>query len=210
MPGKDGDAFTGQDFALDIAGWQVRLPIMRIKPDFAISLMMVIDMGVRFGAHIGEQLAQKLRHLQPEIVVGPATLGIPVAIELSRALGLDQYVVLQKSPKIHLSDALEQKITSITSSGSQRLLLDRRAIPLLRGKRVVLVDDVVASGSSMAGALKLLRQAGVEVAGIGVILTEAHKWETTLGPDAALVHSLAHIPQFAPKDGVWVPIEETK
>ena len=202
--------FTGQDFPVDVAGLAVRLPIMRIKPDFAISLMMVIDMGVRFGAHIGEKLGQKLAHLKPDIVVGPAALGIPVAIELSRALGLDRYVILQKSPKIHLGDALEQKITSITSAGSQRLLLDRQAIPLLAGKRVLLVDDVIASGSSLKGGLELLRQAGAEIAGIAVILTEAHDWKSTLGPDAALVHGLAHIPQFSPIGGVWTPIPETE
>jgi adenine phosphoribosyltransferase len=115
-------------------------------------------------------------------------------------------VVLQKSPKLHLADALEQKITSITSAGAQRLLLDRRAIPLLSGKRVALVDDVIATGSSIAGALALLRQAGAGIVAIGAVLTEAHDWKTTLGPDAALVHGLAHIPQFTPAGGTWIPI----
>lgn len=201
--------FTGQEYEADVAGWPVRLPIVRIKPDFAISLMMVIDLGVRFGAHIGEKLAGLLAPLAPEAVVAPATLGIPIAIEVSRALGLDRYVVLQKSPKIHLGDALEQKITSITSAGSQRLLLDRRAVPELAGKRGVLVDDVVASGSSIAGALKLLRQAGVQPVGIGVVLTEAHEWEAALGEDAALLQALGHIPQFRPVNGEWRPIPGT-
>jgi adenine phosphoribosyltransferase len=201
--------FTGQDWPVNVAGMEVSLPIVRLKPDFAISLMMVIDMGVRFGAHIGAALAERLAPLQPDIVVGPATLGIPVAIEVTRALGLDRYVVLQKSPKIHLGDALTREIVSITSSGSQKLLLDRRAIPLLAGKRVALVDDVAATGSSLAGALALLRDAGADVVGIGVVLTEAHDWRATLGPDAALVHGLAHIPQFRPNKGRWEPIPET-
>jgi adenine phosphoribosyltransferase len=205
-----GDIFTGQSFELDVAGWSVSLPIVAIKPDFAISLMMVIDMGVRFSAHAGEQLAKYFAPLNPDIIVGPATLGIPVAIELSRALGLDHYVTLQKSPKLHLRDALEQEITSITSAGAQKLLLDRRAIPLLAGKRVILVDDVIASGSSLQGALALLRRAGANVIGIGVILTEAHDWETTLGADAPLVHGLAHIPQFTCKEGKWQAIESTR
>jgi adenine phosphoribosyltransferase len=165
-----------QSWTVTIAGEDVTLPIIPIKPDFAISLLMVIDAGVRFGERCGRALAKKLAHLQPEVIVGPATLGIPVAIELSRALGLDHYVILQKSPKIHLGDALEQKITAITSKGEQRLLLDRRALPLLQGKRVVLVDDVVASGGSLSGALALLRQAGADVVAIGTILTEAHDW----------------------------------
>jgi len=201
--------FTGQEWPVDVAGFAVRLPIVRIKPDFAIALMMMIDMGVAFGAHVGAELAARLAPLEPDIVVGPATLGIPVAIEVSRALGLDRYVILQKSPKIHLGDALAQDITSITSSGTQKLLLDRRAIPLLAGRRVVLVDDVAATGSSMAGALALLRAAGAHVVGIGVVLTEAHEWRETLGPDTELLQHLAHIPQFRPADELWEPIGET-
>ncbi|MDR6950721.1 adenine phosphoribosyltransferase [Ancylobacter sp. 3268] len=182
---------------------------MPIKLDFAISLMMVIDLGVKFGAYVGERLAEKLRPLGPDVVVGAATLGIPIAIEVSRALGLDQYVILQKSPKVHLQDALVQRISSITSKGEQRLLLDRRMIPLLAGRRVVVVDDVVASGSSLKGSLELVRSAGGEVVGIGVILTEAREWQQALGPDSALIRSLGHIPQFRAVGATWTPIPET-
>jgi adenine/guanine phosphoribosyltransferase-like PRPP-binding protein len=201
--------FTGQSWTVDVAGLDVSLPIVAIKPDFAISLMMVIDLGVRFGEHAGRKLAEKLAALKPEIIVGAATLGIPVAIEVTRALGLDHYVILQKSPKIHLGDALVQQISSITSKGEQRLLLDRQAIPLLRGRRVVVVDDVVASGSSLKGSVELVRRAGAEVVGIGVILTEARDWQAMLGEDCGLIHSLAHIPQFTQRGGAWEPIPET-
>ncbi len=196
---------------MDVAGVEVALPIVAVRPELAISLMMIIDMGVAFGAHVGAALAGKLKPLRPEVVVGAATLGIPVAIEVTRALGLDRYVILQKSPKLHLRDALTQTIASITSAGSQRLLLDRREVERLRGRRVVMVDDVAASGSSLKGALSLLRETGAEVVGIGVVLTEAHEWKTTLGADAALLQGLAHIPQFARAvdTGTWRPIPET-
>lgn len=200
---------TGQHWTVDVAGLAIELPIVAIKPDFAISLMMVIDLGVRFGAHAGAALAHKLAPLRPDIIVGPATLGIPVAIETTRALNLDRYVVLQKSPKIHLGDALVQTISSITSTREQQLLLDRQAVPLIAGKRVVVVDDVVASGSSLKGAADLVRRAGGDVVGLGVILTEARDWIETLGDDAGLVHSLAHIPQFRNEGGNWVPMPET-
>jgi len=198
-----------QVFTVDVAGLPAALPIVPIKDDFAISLMMVIDMGVRFGEHVGGALAERLAPLSPDIVVGAATLGIPVAIEVTRALGLDRYVVVQKSPKIHLGDALVRTITSITSKGEQRLLLDRAAVPLLAGRRVVVVDDVVATGSSLKGTIDLVRDAGGDVVGVGVILTEAHEWKEKLGADAALVRALSHIPQFRPGAGGWEPIAET-
>ena len=180
-----------QTYTVDIAGEPVTLPIVPINHKLAISLLMVIDMGVRFGERIGQALATKLRPLKPDIVVGAATLGIPVVIEVSRALGLDQYVIAQKSPKIHLADALVQELQSVTSAGKQRLMLDRRAVPLLAGRRVVVVDDVVATGSSLAATLALARAAGAAVVGAGVILTEGQDWEKTLGADAALVQGLA-------------------
>ncbi|MDX3925237.1 MAG: phosphoribosyltransferase family protein [Shinella sp.] len=209
MTEQDQTPMTGEFWPVDVAGVAVKLPIVAIKPDFAISLMMVIDLGVKFGEHVGAKLAEKLAPLKPDVIVGAATLGIPVAIECTRALGLDDYVILQKSPKIHLGDALVQKISSITSKGEQRLLLDRQAIPLLKGKRVVVVDDVVASGSSLKGSVELVRAAGADVVGIGVILTEARDWQETLGDDCALLHSLAHIPQFAPGASGWEPIKDT-
>ncbi|MCO4318846.1 adenine phosphoribosyltransferase [Phyllobacterium sp. 21LDTY02-6] len=200
---------TGKKWRVDVSGFDVELPIVAIKPDFAISLMMVIDLGIKFGEHVGKKLAERLAPLQPEVIVGAATLGIPVAMEVSRALGLDQYVILQKSPKIHLGDALVQPISSITSKGEQKLLLDRQSIPLLEGRRTIVVDDVVASGSSLKGSIQLARAAGANVVGVGLILTEANEWKSVLGADADLVHSLAHIPQFKQGTMGWEPIPET-
>ncbi len=198
-----------QTYTVDIAGEPVTLPIVPINDKLAISLLMVIDMGVRFGERVGKALAQQLSPLKPDIVVGAATLGIPVVIEVSRALGLDEYVIAQKSPKIHLADALIQEVQSVTTSAKQRLMLDRRAVPLLAKRRVVVVDDVVATGSSLAATLKLARAAGADIVGAGVILTEGHDWEETLGADARLVRGLGHIPQFTLVDGKAAPMPQT-
>jgi adenine/guanine phosphoribosyltransferase-like PRPP-binding protein len=198
-----------ETWTVDVAGRPIELPIVPIKPDFAIALLMVIDVGLAFGGHAGKALAERLAPVRPDVVVGAATLGIPVAIEVSRHLGLDRYVILQKSPKIHLGDALTKTIRSITSKGEQRLLLDRAAVPLLAGRRVVVVDDVVATGSSLSSSVALCREAGAEVVGVGVILTEAHDWEPVLGADRTLLTALGHIPQFHRVDGRWRPIPET-
>ena len=189
-----------QTYIVDIAGEPVTLPIVPINQKLAISLLMVIDMCVRFGERIGKAMAGHLRPLKPDVIVGAATLGIPVVIEVSRALGLDQYVIAQKSPKIHLADALVQEVESVTSAGKQRLMLDRRSVPLLAKRRVAVVDDVVAT---------LARAAGAEIVGASVILTEGHDWRKTLGADASLVHGLGHIPQFSLAEGKATPMPET-
>jgi len=209
MPSPMPAPLSPPTYTVAIAGQATELPIVPINATLAIALLMVIDMGVGFGERTGKALAQRLAATKPEIVVGTATLGIPVAIEVSRALGLDQYVILQKSPKIHLGDALTESVQSVTSSQAQRLLLDRRAVPLLKGKRVAVVDDVVCTGSSLAATLRLVRQAGAEIAGVGVILTEGHEWRGALGADAVRLVGLGHIPQFRIAGGRATPLPET-
>jgi adenine/guanine phosphoribosyltransferase-like PRPP-binding protein len=196
---------TPETHRTKIAGHTFELPIIQLNDRRAIALLMVIDMGVRFGDIVGDAIARHFAPLEPDIVVGSATLGIPIAIEVARRLGKDRYVILQKSPKFHLAEAMTEEVRSITTAVPQRLLLDRRSISLLQGKRVLIVDDVVATGSSMAAAIRLVRRAGGEVMGAGVILTEGHAWRSALGRDAELITSLGHIPQFDILDGAAVP-----
>ena len=121
------------------------------------------------------------------------------------ALGLDDYLILQKTAKIHLADALAEPLSSITTGGEQRLLLDRARIPAVAGKRVALVDDVIATGGSIVAALRLLRAAGADVVGIGSLLVEGTGWRSALGDDAALVRPLGVIPMFThDAAGGWV------
>jgi adenine/guanine phosphoribosyltransferase-like PRPP-binding protein len=195
---------------INLAGERFRLPIVQLDENTAIAHLIVINMGIRFGELVGKAISERFALLKPEIVVGCATLGIPVAIEVSRHLGLDRYLILQKSPKFSLADALSEEVKSITTPLSQRLLLDRKSISVIQGKRVLVVDDVVTSGSSIAAAIRLVRRAGANVIGAGVILTEGHAWRAALGEDAKLIEGLDHIPQFNVLDGVATAIPETE
>jgi adenine/guanine phosphoribosyltransferase-like PRPP-binding protein len=197
-------------YEIKVAGETFRLPIVQLDANTAIAHLLVIDMGIRFGELVGKAMSQRFARLKPEIVVGSATLGIPVAIEVSRYLGLDRYVILQKSPKFSLSDALSEEVKSITTPLPQRLLLDRKSISVIQGRRVLVVDDVVTTGSSLAAAIRLVRRAGGHVIGAGVVLTEGHAWRAALGEDANLIEGLDHIPQFNVLDGVATPIPETE
>lgn len=181
---------------VDIAGVTAELPILPVGPRLAIASFVMLDQTTAMIAHIGRALAARLNGLGADIVVGAATLGIPVAIETARALGLERFVIAQKSPKFYLRDALEEKVRSVTSTGEQSLRLDRRSLPLIAERKVVLVDDVIATGSSMAALIRLVRRAGGRVVAIGTVLTETTAWREALGADADLVVRLGHIPQF--------------
>ena len=123
-------------------------------------------------------------------------MGIPLAIETTRALGLDDYVILHKTQKIHLADGEWEYVRSITTDANQRLLFDRARIAAVAGKRVAIVDDVISTGASIVAALKLVRKVGGEPVALGCLVTEGEGWRESLGQDAELVRSLGAIPLF--------------
>jgi len=123
-------------------------------------------------------------------------MGIPIAIEVTRALGLDDYVILHKTPKIHLADAIAEPVRSITTATDQRLLFDRARLEAVVGRRVAVVDDVISTGGSTKAALTLMRRVGAEPVVVGALVTEGGQWRSFLGEDAALVQSLGSIPLF--------------
>ncbi len=164
-------------------------------------------MGVSFMAKAGEELAEVLAPYDLDVVATVATMGIPLAVEVTRYLGLDQYVVLHKTQKIHLADAVTERVRSITTDAEQRLLFDRARIPDVEGKRVAIVDDVISTGASTGATLRLLRGVGANIVTIGTLVTEASLWRAALGDDAAMVRALGSIPVFRP-DGSGGLVED--
>ncbi len=172
------------------------LPIVPLSETVAVALMITVDLGVHFSERAGKELAELLRPYDVEIVASVATMGIPVAIEVSRSLGLDDYVIFQKTPKIHLADALTEPSRSITTGQQQLLLFDRARVEVVRNRNVALIDDVISTGGSMRAALALSRDAGANPVAIGVLATEGDEWRTMIGEDADLMHSLGVLPLF--------------
>ena len=185
-------------YPVAIGSQHVELPLVALSESLTLALLITVDMGVEFMRTAGEELAERLRPYNVDIVATVATMGIPVAMEVTRALGLDQYVILHKTPKIHLADAVSEPVRSITTNADQRLLFDRARIADVAGKRVAIVDDVVSTGASTGAALRLLRSVGADVVAVGTLVTEASLWKESLGEDAQRVVSLGAIPVFHP------------
>ncbi len=194
-------------YSVEVGSQHVQLPLVPLGDDLTLALLITVDMGMKFMSTAGEELAEILRPYNVDIVATVATMGIPVAIEVTRALGLDQYVILHKTPKIHLADAVREPVRSITTNADQQLLFDRVRIPDVQGKRVAIVDDVISTGASTGAALRLLRSVGAEVVAIGTLVTEASVWRTSLGEDAEKVRALGSIPIFRP-DGQGGLVED--
>lgn len=194
-------------YSVDIGTQHVDLPLVSLNEDLALALLITVDMGVEFMSTAGAELADILRPYNVDIVATVATMGIPVVVEVTRHLGLDQYVILHKTPKIHLADAISESVRSITTDVDQRLLFDRARIKDVDAKRVAIVDDVISTGASTGTALRLLRGVGANVVVIGTLVTEGSVWRSSLGDDAALVRALGSIPVFRP-DGSGGLVED--
>jgi adenine phosphoribosyltransferase len=194
-------------YATTVGSQEVELPLVPLNDDLTIALLICVDMGVAFAETAGRELAELMRSAGPDIVVSVATMGIPLAIEASRALGLDDYVILHKTPKIHLGETWSEPVHSITTDKPQRLRVDPARVGAVRGKRVAVVDDVVSTGASLAAALRLVRRMDAEPVVIGTLMTEGGEWHRALGSDAALVRSLGAMPLFHP-DGVGGLVED--
>jgi adenine phosphoribosyltransferase len=192
-----------------VGSQSLELPLVALSDQLTIALLICVDLGVAFAEVAGRELADLMRPAEPEIVVSVATMGIPLAIEASRALGLDDYVILHKTPKIHLGETWSEPVISITTDKPQRLRMDPARVPAVRGKRVAVVDDVISTGASLMAALRLVRRIGAEPVVIGTLMTEGSQWRTELGPDADMIRTLGAMPLFRPAtDGSGALVED--
>ncbi len=195
-------------YTVTLGSQTVEVPIVEVAPGVGIALFITFDHGIELLERAGAELAERLSPHHPEIVATNATCGIPVAIEVSRALGLDDYLVLQKTKKIHLADAIARPLRSITTDTDQELYLDRARTHAVEGRRVVVVDDVISTGTTIRAATQLIREAGGELAALGALLVEGSGWRDLLGAEASIVESLGAIPMFRRTPSGWVPMAD--
>lgn len=198
---------TAGTYTTTVGSQAVELPLVALSDELTIALLICVDMGVAFAETAGRELAELMRPAEPEIVVSVATMGIPLAIEVSRALGMDDYVILHKTPKIHLGETWAEPVYSITTDKPQRLRMDPARVDAVRGRRVAVVDDVISTGASLTAALRLVRRMDAEPVVIGCLMTEGGAWKQALGPDAAQVRALGAMPLFHP-DGQGGLVED--
>ncbi len=184
----------------------LELPIVALNEHLAVALLITVDLGIGVLETAGRDLAVALAGRDVEVVCSVATMGIPVAIELSRSLGLDDYVIAHKTKKIHLADGEWEPVRSITTDQEQSLGFDRARFGAVAGKRVAVVDDVISTGGSIRAASNLIRRVGGEIVALGCLATEGEDWRSALGADADLVVSLGSLPLFAPGPTGFSPI----
>ncbi len=165
-------------------GRQVLLPI-RTLPDGKRGLASLIINQASFVVldTIAADLASRLKPFDPEIIAGLPTLGLTLAAAVAQKLGHARYVPLGISRKFWYRDELSVPLSSVTSpEQTKRLYIDPRMVPLLAGRRVVLIDDVISSGVSMRAGILLLAAIGVEPVALGAAMLQSEAWKDLLLP----------------------------
>lgn len=153
------------------------------EPRHAVASLIVNQASLAVVDELAALLAQALRPLAPEVLVGLPTLGLTLAAAVARALGQARYVPLGTSRKFWYDEALSAEVVSLTSPDrAKRIYLDPNQAQLVRGRRVVLVDDAISSGSTATPVWDLLERAGAEVMAYGVAMRQGERWRAALGP----------------------------
>ena len=126
-----------------------------------------------------------------DIFITAEAKAIGLAEELARLYGHPEYIVLRKSRKLYMHDPVELEVKSITTPEPQRFYLGREHFNLLKGKRVVAVDDVISAGGTMHAFFEMSRQVGFKIVTVAVVLTEEKEWTEYEGVP---IVSIGHIP----------------
>ncbi len=175
-------------YPVDIAGVHRQLPLFEIKPGLKIAILNILG-DTELVTACARALSERLKSIDYDLLVTAETKSVPLAHALSLETG-KSYVVLRKTYKPYMGDALFAETLSITTGEPQSLFLDEKDHHLLDGKKVVILDDVISTGSTLQGMRLLMQKANATVVAEAAIFTEGEraKWANIL--------SLGHLPVF--------------
>lgn len=159
---------------MTIAGLQRSLPICKVNDDLYIGAFVI------FGdVELTVACAAELLKRAPEYdyIITAESKGIPLAYEMARQTGQNKWLLARKGAKLYMRNVFSVEVKSITTAATQHLYLDGDDAELMRGKRILIVDDVISTGESLHALEELVRKAGGEIAGRMAILAEGEAQE---------------------------------
>jgi adenine phosphoribosyltransferase len=159
-----------ETYTVEIAGLTRHFPLFEVAPGVRIAIFNMLGDTIVVKA-TAAALAERLKDTPADVLVTAEAKSIPLIYEMSALMGLP-YVVLRKSYKSYMGDAIRAQTVSITTGEPQTLFLDEKDGFLINGKRVILVDDVVSTGSTLEGMTQVVSKAGAEISRVAAIFTE--------------------------------------
>ena len=156
-------------YNLAIADLERKLPLCEVAPDFYIAAFIVFG-DVELTVRCAEELLKKAPEF--DVIVTSEAKGIPLAYEMAKLSGKYKYVVARKGLKVYMRDPVKKEVRSITTQRLQTLYLDGNEGEYMKGKRILIVDDVISTGESLAAMEALVNEAGGNIVGKMAALAE--------------------------------------
>lgn len=156
-------------YHMTVAGLERDLPICPLNENLSIAGFVI------FGdQELTVACARELLKRAPEYdyIITAEAKGIPLAHEMARQAGNKKYILARKGPKLYMRDIFSVTVNSITTAKEQKLYLDGADAALMKGKRILVVDDVISTGESLRALEALVEKAGGEICGRMAILAE--------------------------------------
>ncbi len=156
-------------YEIDIAGLTRELPLCPLNDELSIGAFVMFG-DVELTVHCAAELLK----IAPDYdyIIAPEAKAIPLAYEMARQSGENRYFVARKKAKAYMQGVFSVEVQSITTAGSQTLVIDENDVAAIRGKRVIIVDDVISTGESLRAMEILCEKAGAEVVGKMAVLAE--------------------------------------
>ena len=156
-------------YPLQVAGLKRELPLCRLNDELYIGAFVIFG-DVELTVHCAEALLKKAPAY--DILITAEAKGIPLAYEMARQAGTNRYLIARKVPKLYMKNVFTVKVNSITTAKEQMLCIDQDDVDFMKGKRVLIVDDVISTGESLRAVEELVQQAGGNIVGRMAILAE--------------------------------------
>ena len=162
------------EYKMTIAGCERALPLCPLNENLYIGAFVI------FGdPELTTACAKALLEKAPEYdyLITAESKGIPLVHEMARLAGNQKYFLARKKPKLYMTGVFEATVRSITTEGEQKLYLDTADAEMMRGKKILIVDDVISTGESIKALEALVEKAGGEIVGKMAILAEGDATE---------------------------------
>ncbi len=156
-------------YPMTVAGLKRELPICKVNDDLYIAGFVIFGDQELTVACARELLARAPEY---DYIITAEAKGIPLAHEMARQSGASKYFLARKGPKLYMTGVFESSVKSITTAKEQKLYLDTADAALMKGKRILIVDDVISTGESLLALEALVNKAGGIIAGRMAILAE--------------------------------------
>ncbi len=169
--------YNQKTYPIEISGVKRDLRLCEVKPGLKIAILNILG-DTELVLACAKALSQKMDSNRYDVLITAETKSIPLAHQLSVETK-KPYVVLRKQYKVYMGDAIQAETLSITTGKPQLLLLDEKDRPFIKEKRVAIIDDVISTGSTLAGMRSIVEKAGGKVTLEAAIFTEgdASAWK---------------------------------